>query len=132
MEFFQKEIEPYVDGKNIVWLGEVTQEEKVRMLARARCFLFPIEWEEPFGLVMAEANACGTPVITTRWGAAPEVVEHGVTGFVADSLDEIPGFLKRIDEIDPAICREEVIRRFSPGSMAQGYLDIYQKVLSAR
>ncbi len=132
MEFFQKEIEPYVDGKNIVWLGEVPQDEKVRMLARARCFLFPIEWEEPFGLVMAEANACGTPVITTRWGAAPEVVEHGVTGFVADSLDEIPGFLKRIDEIDPVTCREEVIRRFSPRSMAQGYLDIYEKVLSAR
>jgi glycosyltransferase involved in cell wall biosynthesis len=128
-EFFQREIEPYVDGENIVFLGEIPQEEKLRLLARARCFLFPIQWEEPFGLVMVEAMACGTPVVTTRWGSTPEVVEHGKTGFLADSLEDIPGYLKRVDEIDPAVCREEAVRRFSPRTMAEEYLRIYEQVL---
>ena len=128
-EFFQREIEPYVDGENIVFLGEIPQQEKLRLLARARCFLFPIQWNEPFGLVMVEAMACGTPVITTRWGSTPEVVEHGKTGFLADSLEEIPGYLKRIDELDPVVCREEAVRRFSPRTMAEGYLRIYEQVL---
>jgi glycosyltransferase involved in cell wall biosynthesis len=130
-EYFRREIEPHLDGENIVYLGEISQEEKVNLMARARCFLFPIQWEEPFGLVMAEAMACGTPVITTRWGSTPEVVEDGKTGFLADSLEEIPALLERIGEIDPAVCREEVARRFSPRAMAEEYLEIYEKVLSS-
>lgn len=131
-EFFEQEIEPYLDGENVTYLGEISQEDKVRLMSRARCFLFPIQWEEPFGLVMAEAMACGTPVITTRWGATPEVVEDGKTGFLADSLEEIPALLKRISEIDPAVCREEVARRFSPRAMAESYLEIYEKILSSQ
>jgi len=128
-EFFRREVEPWVDGKTVIYEGEVPQRRKAELMARARAFLFPIQWEEPFGLVMAEALACGTPVITTRWGAAPEVVEHGKTGFLADSPDQIPALLERISEIDPAVCRSEAERRFSPRAMARGYLEVYRRVL---
>ncbi len=97
-EFFRREIEPHIDGRTVIYEGEVPQSRKTELMARARAFLFPIQWEEPFGLVMAEALACGTPVVTTDWGAAPEVVEHGKTGFVASSLEEVPALLERIDE----------------------------------
>ncbi len=128
-EFFEREIEPWLDGERIFYEGEVPQRRKTELMARARAFLFPIQWEEPFGLVMAEALACGTPVLTTRWGAAPEVVEHGKTGFVADAPDELPALLERIGEIDPAVCRAEAERRFSPRAMALGYLEVYRRVL---
>jgi glycosyltransferase involved in cell wall biosynthesis len=131
-EFFRREIEPHLDGDKVIYEGEVPQSRKAELMARARAFLFPIQWEEPFGLVMAEALACGTPVVTTRWGAAPEVVEHGKTGFVAESMQEVPSLLERIDEIDPAVCRAEAERRFSPRAMALGYLDIYRKVLGQK
>jgi len=128
-EFFRREVEPWVDGKTVIYEGEVPQKRKVELMARARAFLFPIQWEEPFGLVMAEALACGTPVVTTRWGAAPEVIEHGKTGFLAESPDQIPALLERIGEIDPAVCRSEAERRFSPRAMARGYLEVYRRVL---
>ncbi len=131
-EFFRREIEPRLDGERVAYLGEISQAEKVRLLQRARCFLFPIQWEEPFGLVMTEAMACGTPVVATRWGSTPEVVAHGKTGFLADSLEEVPALLERVSEIDPVACRQETVRRFSPRAMAEGYLEAYEKALSSR
>ncbi len=130
--FFESEVKPYLDGERITYLGEISEEEKVTLLGRARGFIFPIQWEEPFGLVMAESLACGTPVITTRWGAAPEVVEDGVTGFVLDDLAEFPRAMRELDRIDPAVCRAEAERRFSPRAMALRYESLFQLALSRR
>ncbi len=130
-DYFEARVKPLLDGERASYLGEVSQEEKVRLVSRARAFLFPIQWEEPFGLVMAEALACGTPVLATRWGAVPEVVEHGVTGFLADSPEGLEPYIERIDEIDPAQCRRVAVERFSPHAMAEGYLEIYRKALEA-
>lgn len=130
-EYFEQRVRPHLDGEKAVYLGEVSQEEKVRLLSRARAFLFPIQWEEPFGLVMAEALACGTPVLATRWGAAPEVVEHGVTGFLADNPEGLQEYIGRIDEIDPRACRRAAEERFSPRAMVDSYLEIYNKAVEA-
>jgi len=128
-EYFDSRIRPHLDGERVVYLGEVSSQEKVRALQRARAFLFPIQWEEPFGLVMVEAMACGTPVLATRWGAVPEVVEHGVTGFLAETPEGLLEYLDRVDEIDPLACRKEAEERFSPRVMAASYLDIYRRAI---
>jgi glycosyltransferase involved in cell wall biosynthesis len=129
MEYFEKRVKPLVDGKQVVFLGEVSQEKKAAIIGRARAFLFPIQWEEPFGLVMAESLACGTPVLATNWGAAPEVIEHGVTGFLADTPAELAPYIDRLDELDPLTCRREAEKRFSPRAMAAGYLDVYKRAI---
>ena len=128
-EYFDRCIRPHIDGERVVYLGEVSSQEKVRVLQRARAFLFPIQWEEPFGLVMVEAMACGTPVLATHWGAVPEVVEHGVTGFLADSPAGLLEYFDRLDELDPLACRKEAEERFSPAVMAASYLDIYRRAI---
>ncbi len=128
-EYFESRVEPLLDGERADYLGEVSQKEKVRLVAGARAFLFPIQWEEPFGLVMVEAMACGTPVLATRLGAVPEVVEHGVTGFLADSPEELAPYIGRIDELDPLACRLAAEKRFSPRVMAESYLDVYRRAL---
>jgi glycosyltransferase involved in cell wall biosynthesis len=128
-EYFESCIRPFVDGDRVIYAGEVSQEEKVRLLSRAKAFLFPIHWEEPFGLVMIESLACGTPVLATRWGAVPEVVEHGITGFLADEPEGLLQYFDRIEELDPLTCRRRVEERFSPRAMAASYLDIYSKVI---
>ncbi len=129
-EYYERRVRPLLDGENAVYLGEVSQEEKVRLISRAAAFLFPIQWEEPFGLVMAESLACGTPVLATRWGAVPEVVEHGVTGFLADTPEGLLPYIDRIHEIDPLTCRRVAEERFSPRAMAQAYLEIYSRTKS--
>ena len=94
--------------------------------------LFPIDWPEPFGLVMIEAMACGTPVIAFRRGSVPELVEEGVTGFVVDTIEEAVTAAGRIARLDRAKVRAQFERRFTAERMARGYLEIYQKLLSAR
>lgn len=128
-EYFEARVRPLLDGGRAAYLGEVSQEEKVRLLSAARAFLFPIQWEEPFGLVMAESLACGTPVLATRMGAAGEVVEHGVTGFLADSPQGLLRYIGRVDELDPRTCRRRAEERFSPAVMAAAYADIYRRVI---
>jgi glycosyltransferase involved in cell wall biosynthesis len=86
--YFKERLEPHIDGKDIEMIGEVDDEEKVQFLANAAALLFPIEWPEPFGLVMIEAMACGTPVIAFRSGSVPEIVDEGITGFVVDGEAE--------------------------------------------
>jgi glycosyltransferase involved in cell wall biosynthesis len=109
-------------------LGEISHAEKVDLLRRAKAVLFPIDWPEPFGLVMVEAMACGTPVIGTPRGAVPEVIEDGVTGWVVE-VDDYPAHaaerLSRLHEIDPYRCRDRVARLFSKESMLAGYEDAY-------
>ncbi|MGQ0824011.1 MAG: glycosyltransferase family 4 protein [Actinomycetota bacterium] len=125
--YFEHEIEPLL-GHDIDLFENVAHETKADLLGRAAAMLFPIRWPEPFGLVMAEAMACGTPVVTTNWGAAPELVEDGVTGFRREGADELAAALGHVRELDPAACRARVEAEFSARSMVRGYEAVYAQV----
>lgn len=112
-------------GPNVTWLGEVGHERKVDLLRRVRCLLFPIQWEEPFGLVMIESMLIGTPVIAFACGAAPEVVEEGVTGFLVHDLDEMVAKISDVGRLDRHACRAAARKRWSAERMARDYLDLY-------
>jgi glycosyltransferase involved in cell wall biosynthesis len=128
--YFDLEIAPRL-GADIEMLENVSHEVKVERLGRARGMIFPIRWPEPFGLVMVEAMACGTPVVTTNWGAAPELVEDGVTGFRRDGTDELVAAVGRLGELDPLASRARVEERFSAESMVQGYCELYEKLVAS-
>jgi glycosyltransferase involved in cell wall biosynthesis len=129
---WRREVEPLLPHGTRV-LGEVSHKEKAELLAGARAVLFPIDWHEPFGLVMTEAMACGTPVLATPRGAVPEVVEDGVTGFVlpvdgfAEAAAEAVG---RLGDLDPRVCRARVEERFSKEAMVDGYERVFRSVTS--
>ena len=127
-EYFAEFVEPHL-GSSIEWLGEVPHGTKVELLQDARATLFPIEWEEPFGLVMIESMACGTPVIATRHGAVPEVIEHGRSGLIVDHYREMPAALEASETLDPLECRHYVEERFAPERMVGDYLDAYRDVV---
>src|SRR5439155_13820450 len=127
-QYFAEFVEPHL-GDGIEWLGEVSHGKKVELLQHARATLFPIEWEEPFGLVMIESMACGTPVVATARGAVPEVIEHGRPGAVVEDYRIIPAALEEADKIDPMECRRYVEDRFSPLRMVHDYVDAYTKAL---
>jgi glycosyltransferase involved in cell wall biosynthesis len=129
-EYFHELVEPYLSDE-IEYLGEVTHGEKVELLQNARVTLFPIEWEEPFGLVMIESMACGTPVIATRWGAVPEVIEDGRSGIIVDHYRDIPGALEAADALDPLELRRYVEEEFSPEHMVRDYLGAYEKAIAS-
>jgi len=126
-EYFETFVAPEL-GPDAVFVGEVGHEEKLRLLGEARALLFPIEWDEPFGLVMTEALACGTPVVASPRGAAPEVVEHGVTGFLTESVDEMAAALGKIDSIDRAACRAAVTGHFSAARMVADHLALFERL----
>jgi glycosyltransferase involved in cell wall biosynthesis len=128
-EYHRTRVMPLIDGEQIVFVGEADGKLKRDLYRNASALLMPISWEEPFGLVMAEAQACGTPVITFRRGAAPEIVHDGETGFVVDTTDEMAEAVGRIREIDPAACRKNVERRFDAPTMASNYLEVYRRIL---
>ena len=124
-QYFHEFVEPHlVNG--IEYLGEVTHGEKVELLQNARATLFPIEWEEPFGLVMIESMACGTPVIATRWGAVPEVIEHGRSGIIVEDYRQMADALGAADELDPLELRRYVEEEFSPARMVRDYVEAYE------
>jgi glycosyltransferase involved in cell wall biosynthesis len=123
-------VQPFEDGERIRWVGTVGGPAKDELVGRARALLMPISWEEPGATAAIEALACGTPVIATRRGALPEIVEHGRTGFLADDDSEFAQLMLRAGEIDPAACRRSVAERFSAGAMAEGYLRLYREVLA--
>lgn len=129
-DYFTESVEPLIDGDQIVFAGEADATQKRELYRRARCLLMPITWEEPFGLVMAEAQACGTSVIAFNRGAAPEVVRHESTGFVVEDADEMTAAVSRVGEIDPRDCRRWVSERFDAPHMAARYLELYQRVLA--
>lgn len=128
-DYFNEMVKPQVDGKQIVFTGEIAEDEKRRLLKYAKCFIFPIQWTEPFGLVMAEAMACGTPVVALRNGATPEVVENGKTGFIVDTVEEMVNAINNVAEINSRECREHVLASFSPEVMADNYERNYRKIL---
>ena len=126
--YFEREIEPLLGDPLIQFVGEIGEADKPGFLGEALGLLFPIDWPEPFGLVMIEAMACGTPVIARRCGSVPEVITPGRTGFIADSVDEIVQAVKRLDRIDRMACRREAEARFSVTQMVDGYEAIYEKL----
>lgn len=128
VEYFTEHVKPLLDS-HVQYVGEVGMEEKQKLLGSARALLNPILWPEPFGLVMIEALACGTPVLTLRSGAAPEIVEHGVTGFVHDRVEDLAASLDRIDELDRGACRRAVEGRFSADRMVREHLDLFEQLL---
>lgn len=131
-EYWTKDVEPFVDGRQVEFVGEADRALKTELLAGAKALLFPIQWEEPFGLVMIEALACGTPVVALPGGAVEEVVENGVNGWVCRDRDEMVERLAHLD-VAPEACRESVRRGFSVEKMADRYVDVYaQAMASAR
>jgi glycosyltransferase involved in cell wall biosynthesis len=128
-DFFHTVVEPLIDGDRVAFLGEANGVMKRELYKNASCVLAPITWEEPFGLVMAEAQACGTPVVAFNQGAAPEVVWHEITGFVVETLDEMVEAVNRVGEIDPHACRAWVKQQFDAPLIADRYLRLYDRIL---
>jgi glycosyltransferase involved in cell wall biosynthesis len=126
--FFATEIQPHVDGEQIRFVGEVGGARKQHLFANAFAFLMPIAWPEPFGMVIVEALAAGTPVLAFAHGAAPEIVQHGVNGFLVEDEHEMAAMVEKAGQIDPAMCRKSA-ERFSPDRVAAGYEDVYRQAL---
>ena len=128
-DWFAKNVAPRIDGENIRYVGPVNDAQKNELLGSAFAFLMPILWEEPFGIVMTEAMACGTPVVGFRRGAVPEVIEDGVTGFVVDTVDEMATAVGCAGELSRADARARVERFYSDDSIADAYLAIYEDMI---
>jgi glycosyltransferase involved in cell wall biosynthesis len=128
--WFQAQVEPHIDDKQIRYIGPVNDVQKNDLLGRALAFLMPILWEEPFGIVMAEAMACGTPVLGLGRGAVPEVVDDAVTGFVVDTVDELVTATQRVHVIDRAACRVRVEQLYSDAAVADGYIKVYRQMIT--
>jgi glycosyltransferase involved in cell wall biosynthesis len=126
-EYFHREIEPNLGG-DIELYENVSHETKVDLLSRARAMIFPIRWPEPFGLVMVEAMACGTPVVTTNWGAAPELVAEGITGFRRESFAGLVDAIDQVTAIEPRACRKWVEQQFSGPAMVRRYEAVYARL----
>jgi glycosyltransferase involved in cell wall biosynthesis len=128
--YFAEHVEPLLGG-NIEYIGEVGNGDKLALLAGARALLNPIRWAAPFGLVMLEALACGTPVLTYPNGAAPEIVDHGVTGWLAGDAYELVEAVEHLDELDRQACRAVVTERFSTTKMVADHLVLYEEMISS-
>jgi glycosyltransferase involved in cell wall biosynthesis len=129
--YFAEQVEPLL-GDDAVYLGEVGGERKLELLAGAEALLNPIRWPEPFGMVMIEALACGTPVLTFCEGAAPEIVEHGRSGFVCADEDDMVARIAQLGSLDRAACRDRVVRSFSAGRFVDDHVALYRRVLADR
>ncbi len=131
-EYFETTIKPLVNqGGGIEFIGEIGEDEKGEFLGNALALLFPVDWPEPFGLVMIEALACGTPVIARRRGSVPEVIEHGATGFIIDDINEAVQAVHSIPRLSRKRCRQAFELRFSAKRMAVDYLAAYEVLLRA-
>lgn len=128
--YFEKEIRPKIDGKQIQFFGEANAEQKRELYAKAYCLLAPISWEEPFGLFLIEAMACGTPVIAFARGAAPELIVHERTGYLVHDTEQMTKAVYLVEQIDPRDCREHVKRNFDKHQMVRNYVAAYEKVLN--
>ena len=130
VDYYEHEVKPHM-GENVDFVGEIEEHEKPAFYGGARAILFPSDWPEPFGLVMIESLAAGTPVIALRRGSVPEVIEDGVTGFICDDVDEMVEATQRIGEIDPEACRRHA-ERFSAEQMCRGYVEVYESLVAGR
>jgi glycosyltransferase involved in cell wall biosynthesis len=126
--YFEERVRPLL-GPDDVWFGEADVQEKRDLLSRASCLVFPVQWDEPFGLVMIEAMACGTPVVAMRAGSVPEVVEQGVTGWICEEPAQLARAIVEADHIAPAACRRRVEQGFDVPRMVAGYEEVYRQVV---
>jgi glycosyltransferase involved in cell wall biosynthesis len=130
--YFESTIEPLLDDPLVEFVGEIGDSDKDDFIGNARALLMPIDWPEPFGLVMIEAMACGTPVIAYRHGSVPEILEQGVTGFVVDNQEQAIAAARDIEKIDRRRCRQVFERRFAARVMARRHLEVYRELVQAR
>jgi glycosyltransferase involved in cell wall biosynthesis len=128
-DYFESRIVPLLDPPRVEFIGQVGGRDKDEFLGRARALLFPISWPEPFGLVMIEAMACGTPVVAMRCGSVPELIDQGVTGFHVDSIEDAVEAAARVHQLDRRACRATFERRFSAARMARDYLTVYAQLI---
>jgi glycosyltransferase involved in cell wall biosynthesis len=131
LRHFHADVRPHLEPGLVEYVGAAHGDDKIALLRRSRALLLPIDWEEPFGVAAVEAMACGTPVVAFARGALPELIEHGVNGFLAETEAEFLACMKLVDEIDPSRCRALAEERFSAVMMASKYVEIYEKVLQA-
>jgi glycosyltransferase involved in cell wall biosynthesis len=131
-EYYETEIEPHIDGDAVEYIGEADLEAKNELLGNALAMLFPIQWNEPFGLVMIEAMACGTPVIALPGGSVSEIVKDGVSGWICHSTDDLAQRIRTADQFDPNSVRAFAEENFSLERMVQDYVDLYAEVLEGR
>jgi glycosyltransferase involved in cell wall biosynthesis len=127
--YYEDVIKPLLDGPGVEYIGEVGGKDKEEFLGNAHALLFPINWPEPFGLVMIEAMACGTPVIACRRGSVPEVIDDGVTGFIVDDVEGGAAAVERVATLDRRRCRAVLEERFSAARMTRDYLALYHRLL---
>lgn len=129
-KYYSDKVLPYVlAGPRVTFLGGIGGKKKMKILSQASALLFPINWEEPFGMAVIDALACGTPVVAMNRGAMPEIIDHGVNGFLANDEKEFAEYMKRVGEIDPEACRQSVEKKFNADLMAERYVKAYQKVI---
>ena len=124
--YFKTVIEPQIDGNQVKYVGPLNDVEKNSWLGQAKALLFPIEWDEPFGMVMIEAMACGTPVVAFKKGSVPEVVENGITGFIVEDAAGMQQKIAEIDTIDRKLCRKTAMERFNVNVIARNYLELFE------
>ncbi|MCG8404896.1 MAG: glycosyltransferase family 4 protein [Phycisphaerales bacterium] len=127
-DYFTSRIKPHIDGKQVEYLGLLSQKELAPVYRKAAAVLFLINWCEPFGLVAVEAQATGTPLIATRFGALPEIILEGQTGYVVESLEQAVERVSHLDRLSPEACRQNVESRFTAQAMARGYESLYRKL----
>jgi glycosyltransferase involved in cell wall biosynthesis len=130
LPYYEERIRPHVDGVRVRHVRTLPNAEVVALMARARAFLFPISWDEPFGLVVAEAMAAGTPVVGTPRGSLPELVEHGVTGFLGETDEELAAYAIQAAALDRAACRRRAEERYSAERMVSDYEALYRGILA--
>ena len=128
-EYYEEKIRPLIDGSNVEYIGEITDQQKAAFLSPAIALLVPIDWPEPFGLVMIEAMACGTPVIAFNRGSVPEIIEDGLTGFIVEDAKGAIGAAYRLPELSRAAIRKRFEERFTARRMAQDYLAVYRSLM---
>lgn len=131
-EFFDTKVKPFIDGEQIQFLGEADHKMKCDLMGRAIATLFPITWKEPFGLVMIESMAVGTPVVAMRMGSTPEVIADGQSGFLCNTVDECVAAVESIGQISRTDCRDHVVANFGVRQMVDGYEAVYQKLLQQK
>jgi glycosyltransferase involved in cell wall biosynthesis len=130
--YFKRVVEPLLNASHVEWVGEISDQEKNDFLGNAYGLLFPIDWPEPFGLVMIEAMACGTPVIAYHGGAVAEVIKEGQTGFIAKNLEDAAEAVHRVQKLSRANCRKIFEKRFTVTRMARDYVEIYRRTIDRR
>jgi glycosyltransferase involved in cell wall biosynthesis len=130
-EYFETQIVPLLDHPLVEYIGEITDSEKCDFLGEAAAVLCTYDWPEPFGIVLIEALACGTPVLAYRRGSIPEIIEDGVTGFICDTLDEMVAAIERVPLLQRSQCRQSFETRFTAQRMTQDYLTLYERIAEA-